>query len=252
MPSEITHVEPQAMAVAEPSITSIIASAVASGRPASELTELLAFARQLDMDRARKEFASAMAEFKRTCPKIKRRTENSQFKVTRNGVAVNRCYASLSDIGEAIDGPLSAAGLSYDWTDAETLGETLRIGCIVRHSGGYVADAKYVTFPSASAAGASAQQKHASVIEYGRRYSLKNALGLTYTDDDDTDGAGEYNGDKITEEQAHSLNDALIEVQAKIPAFLGMFKIEKLSDLPASKFADAWKKIQDKKAGMKT
>jgi hypothetical protein len=243
--NEIVTQPNQPLAQVEPSITSIIASAVQSGRSPEELSQLLAFARQIDADKARKEFAAAMAEFKRTCPKIRRRTENAQYKVTRNGTTKSRTYASLADIEEAIGGPLSAAGLSYGFTDTEVGNGELKIGCIVQHAGGHVADPRFVSFPLESQAGASAQQKRASVIEYCRRYSLKNALGLTDCDDDDDDG---NDAQTISDDEARSLNDALIEVAANVEAFRKVFGIERLADMPKSRLAEAYAKIEEKKA----
>lgn len=252
--NDITHVEPQAIAVAEPSIASIIASAVQSGRSPEELRELMAFAKELRAETALSEFNKAMAEFRKACPKIVKRTENPQFTVTRDGVKRPNRFASMADIDDAIGKPLSAVGLSFTFTDADTTSEPgkMKLGAIISHAAGHVAAPKYVTMPcDTGGAGSSPQQKVGSVMQYCMRYALTAALGLVGCDDDDVDGNA-TNGEKITEEQAHSLNDALIQVQAKMPAFLGMFKIEKLSDLPASKYNDAWKKIQDKKAGMKT
>lgn len=247
--NELATREGGQLAPVVPSIESTIAAAFASGKTATELKDLLDFARQLKADKARADFASAMADFKRTMPRIKRRTENSQFKVTRNGTTKAKTYASLADIDQAIGGPLSAVGLSCTFTDAEVIGNELRVGCIVQHSGGHVAEPRYASFPLESQAGASPQQKRASVIEYCRRYSLKNALGLTDTDDDDCDGNDE--AETISDDQANDLNDRLIQVNANIAAFKKLFNIDNLADLPISKLAEAIDKIEEKRKAKK-
>lgn len=232
-----------------PSMESIIASAIQSGRTPEELRELMVFAKELRAEKSLAEFNFAMAEFRRTCPKIVKRTENPQFSVTRNGIKRPSRFASLSDISDVIDGPLSAVGLTYTFTDADTTTEPgkMKVGAIINHASGHVAAPKYVTMPcDTGGAGSSPQQKIGSVMQYAMRYALTAALGLVGCDDDDTDGAN-GNGETISDEQARDLNDRLIDVNASLVAFKALYKIEELAELPASKLADAHARIEAKR-----
>jgi hypothetical protein len=230
---------PRELATAEPpSLETIIHQVIQSGRPVDELKELFAFAKEVRAAKALTEFNAALAEFKRTCPRIIRRTENPQFQVTRNGVKRLSRFASLSDISEAIDGALGMVGLGYDFTDADfSEAGKMKMGCFVRHAGGHVAAPRFVTYPLDTAgAGSSPQQKIGSVTTYCMRYSLKAALGLTDCDDDDDDGAGGTDGSTITEAQAETLNNLLIQAGRTPARFLKVYGVGKVADLPAGLF----------------
>jgi hypothetical protein len=231
-------------------LAAVLQAALTAGRPIAELQAAMDLYERLEMIRRVAAYNTALAEFKRRCPRIIRRTDNAQFKVTRNGVKRDSRFASLSDISEAIDGVLGEVGLSYGWTDADTKTEPgkMIIGCIVTHAEGYVATPKYVTFPMDTAgAGSSPQQKTGSVASYGMRYSLKIALGLTDVDDDDIDG-NEPSGavGLISEDQARTINDLLIELDGerraakKLPVdrerFCAKFKVKVIAELPSNMF----------------
>ena len=86
----------------EPSIGLILQQAVAQGMAPEGLEKLMALYERMSDRVAAHQYAAAMAAFKAECPAIPRRTENSQFKVTRDGVQVPRRYASLEDIAQTI------------------------------------------------------------------------------------------------------------------------------------------------------
>lgn len=276
--NDITHVEPQAMAVAEPSIASIIASAVQSGRPASELAELLNFARELDKDKARKAFNVAFAAFKAECPAIIRKTSDGNPKMMRvnaDGVRVPRKYASLDDTSSVIDPVLSKYGLSYSWSDATVTPEGLLTRAfILRHVEGHEKPTSSPPMPIEGTAAyaalckdrgdssASPQQRMGIADSYAMRYSMIAGLGLT-TCDEDEDGArigsDKTRGPTITEAQAQTLNNLLIELadgrgvthQQQIAAFKNGYRVDLISALPAAKFNEAVKNIQAKIAAEK-
>jgi hypothetical protein len=240
-------VEP--LAVVQPSIEMILSQAVQAGRTGAELQSLLDLYERMQAKKAEQAFNAALAAFKRTCQPIVRRTENPQFKVTRNGVTRPSRFASLADIGEAIDKPLGEVGLGYEWTDADTVSEPgkMRMGCVVRHAEGHVAAPKYVSFPLDTAgAGSSPQQKVGSVTKYCMRYSLTAALGLTDSDDDDLDG-NEAGGPTITEEQASHLDRLLAETGSNSTAFMKFSKVTRLLDIPAARYDELVRAIESKR-----
>lgn len=259
--TDIVKQENQPLARIEPSITEIIQQAVASGRPASELTELLNFARELRKDDAERAFNVAFAKFKAECPPVVRKTKDEYITVLRNGTRRPRTYASLHDISATVDGPLQKNGLTYDWGDAVMTED----GCIVRkfilrHEAGHSRSTSSPPIPiegtdayrkidkDRKATSASPQQRMGVADTYAMRYAMISGLGLTSCDDDDESLMHGQNAEAVTADQARQLNDALIDVQANVPAFLGLYKIAKLADLPASKFDEAWARIQDKKS----
>ena len=239
--------------LAPPSIETIIQSAVQSGRPASELKELLDFARQLDADKARKAFNAAFAAFKAECPAIQRK-HDSQFKtVDRNGVQRVRKFADLEDIARAVDPVLAKHGLSYSWGETKVEAGLMSVPCIVAHDGGHSISGSFPV-PVDSKAGCSDAQKYGIAHTYARRYSLVSVLGLTSVDEDN-DGAdenGRASGEKISPEQYGDLTELLSELPVtELPKFLAYMRVKALGDIPASEFKRAIDALNRKVASQK-
>jgi hypothetical protein len=238
------------LATVQPGIESIIQTAIENGRTGAELKEFLDFARELKADKAKAEFQAAFAAFKAECPSIVKRS-TSQFQgVNKLGIKGPRMYADLEDIMQIVEPAARKHGLTISWGESkiESHGNALlmMVPCVIAHVGGHSISG---SFPIAvdSKAGCSEQQKYGIASTYARRYSLVSVLGLVGVDQD-TDG--EERSEKITEDQANDLNDRLIQVNADIPAFKGIFKIEKLADMRAADLSKAHAMI-DKKAKKK-
>lgn len=227
----------QSRPVQEPSILLVIDRAVQSGRSTDELSALFALYERSEDRKAKAAFNKAVAAFKAERPPIVRRSENSQFKVNRNGMMVNRRYAALEDIEKAIGPTLAKYGLSYGWGDAKVEGGMLTIPCIVTHEAGHSTSALSMPVAIESKAGASDQQKMGIAQTYAMRYSLKAALGLTDVDEDDTDD--ETGGEVITENQAANLMAALDEFGRDKAKFLAMFKVPTFDTIPATRYSEA-------------
>jgi hypothetical protein len=242
--------EPSALASVELSPLGIISQAVKSGMSPEALSQLVALSERMDATNARKAFADAMARFGSICPPVQRRTENSQFQVTRDGRKVNRMYASLDDIAATIRKPLAECGLSYRWSNAVVDGSKLTLSCVVSHELGH-SESSSVTLPTESRAGCSEAQKIGAVTTYAQRYSLVNALGLTSCDED-TDGNDDAaTGETISEADLLALEVDLDSIKADIGKFKAYMGVENLRDIPASKVRQAFEAIARRKAGAK-
>lgn len=225
----------------------LIREAIQAGRDPGEL---MAVYREMVAMRARQQFSEALAGFRCDCPAIPRRAINNQFSVTVDGVKRPRTYADLEDIQSTIDPVLAQHGLTYRWGDATVKDGMMTISCILSHVGGH-SESSSVLVPTESSAGASMAQKWMSAGTYGRRYSLIAVTGVKTADaDDDGNEAGEPES-KISLQDALSLADALIDVNANKPAFLKMFGISELADMPQAKLAAAWEAIERKRKAVK-
>ena len=222
------------LATAQPTPMSIISAAVASGMPPEALGKLVELAERMDANNARKAFTEAMARFGSICPPVQRKTENSQFQVTRDGRKVNRMYASLDDIAATIRKPLAECGLSYRWSNAVVDGGKLTLSCVVSHELGH-SESSSVTLPTESRAGCSEAQKVGAVTTYAQRYSLVNALGLTSCDED-TDANAEQSPECITEGQAIEIADLLDHSGADRGKFLEWCQVATVAEIPAAKY----------------
>lgn len=250
--SQIAKHEPSELAPVQHTPMSILSAAVASGMAPEALGKLVDLAERMDAANARKAFADAMARFGSVCPPVQRRTENSQFQVTRDGRKVNRMYASLDDIAATVRKPLAECGLSYRWSNAVVDGGKLTITCVVSHELGH-SESSSITLPTESRAGCSEAQKIGSVNTYAQRYSLVNALGLTSCDEDTDGNADESPAEKISEADLLNLEVALDSItppvnMAKFKEYMG---VEKLADIPASKVQQAFAAVARRKAESK-
>jgi hypothetical protein len=220
------------------------------GMSPDALEKLVGLCERVADRRAAQEFSAALAAFQRDCPPIIRRTENSQFMVTRSGVKRPSMYANLEDIATTVRESLAANGLSYSWGNAVVLGDSITMSCVLAHVGGHRRESS-VTLPHESRAGSSPQQKYGSTITYLQRYSLVQVLGLT-TCDEDNDGNAEESGPlgTLTEEQARQISDLLIEANAdrgKFLKYMGLPEDAKLSQIPACDYERAIAALETKR-----
>jgi len=213
---------------------SILAAAVQSGMSAESLTQLVALSERMAATQAEQAFTVAMAGFRAACPPVERRTENTQFQVTRQGVKQNRRYASLDDIAATIRKPLGEWGFSYRWSDAVVDAGKLTLSCVVSHAGGH-SKSSSITLPTESRAGCSEAQKVGAVITYAQRYSLINALGLTSCDED-TDANADLSPECITDGQAIEIADLLEHSGADRGKFLEWAQAASIAEIPAAKY----------------
>lgn len=224
----------------------IVQAAIEKSMAPEALSKLLDVYERVKAGQAKEAFARAMSDFKAACPAVERRTENSQFKVTRNGQSVSRKYAALEDIERTIRGPLGAHGLHYRWGDAVVADGRLTMTCIVAHVAGH-SESSSVVLPVESKAGCSEQQKFGAAMTYAQRYSLIQALGLTSCDEDTDGNEPTGNGDPITEHQAANLDALIDEVGADRKRFLAYLGVGSLSELPVAKFKSAISALESKR-----
>lgn len=79
-----------------------------------------------------------------------------------------------------------------------------------------------------------------SSVSYGKRYTAFAVLNLVGHDDKDTDGVTPPAADTlITKDQADTIREALDAKEIGIDRFCRKYRIDKLGDLPSSKFDEA-------------
>lgn len=246
-PSQVAVRSPESPAAdtSEPSIELILMRAVDRDVPLATLEKLVELKERIDKETAKKAFHAALANFQKNLSVIEKKTPGAK---TRSGDEAWR-YASLADIQPVIQEPLAKAGLSYSWDseDIERNGKPAKKTiCTITHKLGYSKDS---TFTSGIDPGTSVMnelQKEISTTEYGRRQSLKLALGLVIAGEDDDGNAGGgkvADDDTITEEQAKELNDLIGERSKLLKVVLEAYKVEFLADLKATNFQSCKNRI---------
>jgi hypothetical protein len=256
-PSDLLVTDPPAapLATVQPTIEMLLGAALAAGRSAAEVKELRELHRDMKADRALEAFNRAFVQFKKECPPIPRTRKTDQYtRVTADGRRVQGDFADLETIAKVVNPVLLRHGLSYRWTDTKLIDGLMVVTCRLAHEDGHSEDSPSPPFPVGkpivSKAGnqvQSVQQVSASTSTYARRYSLISALGLTTVDEDD-DGLGE-NGEpagSITEEQAKTIQDLIIQSEADRVRFLKLFGVQQVSEIPGNRFEEACGKLNQK------
>ncbi|MEG9524276.1 MAG: ERF family protein [Hyphomicrobiales bacterium] len=205
----------------------------------------LVMAREDRAERARIAFNAAMSACQAELPRVLRDAKNSH-----SGAA----YARLESIAKATAPIIARHGfsLSFD-TEASPIQGHLRVKCTCAHEAGheraYHLDLPPDTAGAQGKANKTPIQGIGSTITYARRYLVLQVFNIALTNDPhDTDGAPASGGndDVIDDEQADVLRKLITEHKVNIDQFTRFFGIESVPDLPAARFEEAVRLINQR------
>ena len=156
---------------------------------------------------------------------------------------VNYRHEDLAGIEEQVTPILTANGLSYRFDSDNGVDRPITVTCILEHVDGH-STRTTLSGPPDSGAGKNSLQAIASTATYLQRYTLKLALGLSVSHDDDghkaDDPAEEADGSRfITPEQVNELREAIEANGGDVVKFCAFGKVDALSEIPANQFASA-------------
>lgn len=234
---EIQAVPEMPMVADRQAITPMIMldQAIARGADINVLEKLMGLQERWEANQARKAFDAAMADAKAKIPPI---LKNRKVDFTSQKGRTNYRHEDLGEIAKTVDPILAEFGLSYRF-NTETVGGTVSVTCIVSHRDGH-SERNMLSGAHDQSGNKNSIQAVGSTITYLQRYTLKAALGLAASNDDD--GAKADNTAKddevITEAQASVVRELVEKAQLEIDQFCGHWKIEALPDIPMSKFND--------------
>lgn len=191
-----------------------------------------------DKTEARKAYHKAMAAFKANPPQI-----DKDKTVSFGSGKTSYTHASLANVTDKINKALSLQGLSASWKTEQTNG-TITVSCAITHELGHSESTSLTASPDTSGS-KNAIQAVGSTISYLERYTILALTGLATHDMDDDAQSAEV--EYINDSQFSSLIDMMNEVKADQGKFFKYFKIEKLDQLPAKRFDEAWKMLEQKK-----
>lgn len=156
-----------------------------------------------------KEISKALVKFHASVGKIKKGSANPFFKSK---------YASLSDILDIIDEPLTSAGLVIVQFPEGTNTLTTRL---IHESGEWI-EANYFMKPTKED-----PQSFGSVITYQRRYAIGAILSLNIDEDDDANKASEKPKKLVLTHKSEGWNKAVEYVASNgvTPALLAKYDI---------------------------
>ena len=228
-----THIEHAAPAVMTP--MDMLNRAVSQGANADILEKLLAMQLRWEAEQARKAFDNALATAKAAIPVIiKNRTVD--FSTSKGRTTYK--HEDLAEIAKTVTPILAANGLSYRYRVTSNPNEPVTVGCIISHRDGHSDEVATLCAGRDDSGSKNPIQSIGSTLTYLQRMTLKAALGLAASDDDD--GASSSDGpDVVTPDQVGELQALIESKNADRAKFLKFYKIEKLSDMPAAKYDSA-------------
>lgn len=220
----------------------------AKGTDPAAIREILDIGREIERDAARREFDAAFSAAKAEIPPI---IKNRTVDFTSPKGRTHYRHEDLGEIARVVNPILARYGLSYRFRTEELEGGRVRVICRVAHRGGH-AEENSLSGAKDDSGNKNNLQQAGSTITYLQRYTLKAALGLAASNDDDS-RASEQQQDAATVsiEQRDELLALIEETATDVALFCRYYKIEAVPDLPASKFAAAKQRLLEKKGAPK-
>lgn len=198
--------------------------AVATGAGLEVVSKLMDLQERWERSQARRAFDAAISEAKRQIPVIEANRAGHN----------NKRYADFAAFARAVDPILGQHGLSYRFRTTQE--DRISVTCILSHRDGH-AEETTLSGPADKTGSKNDIQAIGSTLTYLQRYSLKQALGLAASDDDDGKAAGA--GGTITTEQAADLNRRLDEIGGDKAKFCRVMGVESIPDIPAAQYGKA-------------
>lgn len=232
--------------------------ALSTGADADTLGKLMSLQERWEKNQGRKAFDAAMSDAKAEIPPIKK-NRHVGFKGKNGGASTDYDHEDLAEIARTVDPILAQHGLSYRFRTAQA--ERITVTCIITHRDGHFEETT-LSCGADTSGNKNSIQAIGSAVTYLQRYTLKAALGLAATKDDDGrasggvaigngNGSTEGNG-RISDQQVNNILDLITSGGANHARFCGHFKIADVQELPASEYEKAiamLKKFADQKGG---
>lgn len=221
----------------------MINHAVAQGAGIETLEKLLNLQERWEASQARKAFDEAMASAKAEIPTI---TKNRHVGFDSKKAGASRTdyrHEDLAEIARTIDPILGRYGLSYRFRTKNEPNMLITVTCIVSHRDGHCEENTLQAGRDESG-NKNSIQAIGSTITYLQRYTLKAALGLAASNDDDGKRADEADNSLISEEQAIKLRDKIEAVGLDNMKFCAKWQIDSVADFPASKLDEAMNSLE--------
>ena len=230
---QLKPIEPNAVPAETITPMAMIDRALANGAGIEVLERLMALQERYEANQAKKAYSAAMADAK---AEIKPIVKNRKVDFTSQKGRTNYDYEDLAGIADVIDPILSKFGLSYRWRSKQD-GSKLTIICVMSHRDGYSEDAAELSAENDNSGNKNSIQAVGSTATFLQRYTLKLAVGLAATKDDD--GKAADPDEKISEKQLTELLDLAEQLNVDKIKFCEWAKIEAFSEIRRTEFQKA-------------
>lgn len=243
-PNEPVRREIEAPAVAMTPMA-LVQYAIQSGQPIDIIREVMALGKELKREQAREAFDAAMAAAKAEIPTIIK-NRNVDF-TGKTGLRTNYRHEDLGEIARTVDPILSRHGLSYRFRTEQQEGGAVRVICMVTHRDGHFEE-NALTAGRDESGNKNNIQAVGSTITYLQRYTLKAALGLAASNDDDAKSSGDGDGGMpISEEQAARIRALVEETGTDIARFCMHMGVEAVPEITVGEYPRAIAALEKKR-----
>lgn len=245
---------PQAAPIAAParpdtSPFALLQRAVETGAGMETIERLLALQERVEAGNARRAFDAAIADAKAEIGPIEK---NRRVHFESQKGKTDYRFEDLAAIANAVDPVLSKNGLSYRYRTAQDKGQ-LRVTCVLSHRDGY---SEETTLEAGydNSGNKNSHQAVGSALTYLQRYTLKAALGLAVSHDDDGRAASKPANAapelpaELTAKQAAELTTLVEETATDLALFLKAAKAASIADITPANFPGLRQRLLEKKA----
>lgn len=219
----------------------MLAILIQRGAEIDKLKPLMDLHERWEANQARKAFEAAIAAAK---AEIKPILKNREVDFAGEKGRTNYKYEDFAQIALEVDPILAKHGLNYRHRPQQN-GKTLTITCIVAHRDGHHEESS-LSADNDQTGNKNSIQAVGSAATYLQRYTLKLALGLAASKDNDGRGGGS-GAPRINEDQIANLKALLTEVGANEINFLKWLRVNSLSDILAEHYDGCVKAIEAKR-----
>ena len=211
-----------------------------------KMERLILLRERMMAQQAKVAFDDALADVQKSLPVIDRKGKIViRDKNNREVIIQSTPYALFEDINEAVKPIIGAHGFSISFRTGMSEDGRIKVTAILARGGHQ--EETTIVLPHDSTGSKNAVQAIGSSTSYGKRMTMCALLNITSRGEDD-DGKAGGGPELVSEEEAQALSLGLTETKSNIDAFLKLFKIACLPDLPKARFAEAMAKIEKKKA----
>ncbi len=237
---EKTEVAPAAM----PTPMDMINHAVQNGAGVEVMERLMALQERFEANNARKAFDAAMSAAKSEMPAI---LKNRAVDFTSSKGRTNYRHEDLGEIAKTVDPILSKHGLSYRFRTEQKEGGAIQVTCVVAHRDGH-SEENSLQAGRDDSGNKNNLQAVGSTITYLQRYTLKAALGLAASNDDDAAKSEQKLEENLKPDQVAIISDLIDKTDTDIEKFCETFKVGALPELRVADFDSAVRALNIKLA----
>lgn len=229
MSNAVAHHEPEAARAVVATPMEMLQTALTNGATPEMMKSLMDLQERWEKNQGRKAFDEAMAAAKSEIPVI---NKNREVDFTSSKGRTHYRHEDLAEIARVVNPILGKHGLSYRFRTTSNANEPVTVTCVVSHRLGY-SEENTLSAGRDESGNKNSIQAVGSTLTYLQRMTLKAALGLAASDDDDGKSADAASIETITEQQEMDLRDLIESVGGNEAMLVKGLKIERLADLPA-------------------